>query len=64
MTEGHSLFEEIQEGSSNVSESGDKGMVVSQDTERGAHFFNQFQDLQPFCDASNLAGVDAEGFAI
>ena len=62
--EGHPLFEEVQEGPSNVSKAKDKGAVVSQDTKHGMHFFDQFQGLQPFCNSGDLAGVDTEGFAI
>ena len=38
----YSFLQEIQEGSGNISEARDEGMMVTQDPKCGLHFFNQF----------------------
>ena len=62
--EGCIFLEEVEEWASNVRKSGDKGAMVSEDSQCRSYFFNGLQCAGPFGDARNFARVNAKGFAI
>ena len=62
--EGGSFLKEIQERASDIREPGDKGAMISEDSQCGSYFLNGFQYTGPFGDARDFARVDAKGFAI